>query len=70
LKIINAVQERVLKNFGQAPFYTGSTVAKSILDNWKKTLPQFVKIYPKDYHRLIEETNKIKQEEQSAMTKE
>jgi len=34
--------------------YTKSTVAKYILDNWQEVLPQFVKVYPKEYRRVIE----------------
>lgn len=42
--------------------YTNSTVAQKIVQDWKKVLPQFVKIYPKDYRRVLEEAAKIKQE--------
>ncbi|MCH7505444.1 hypothetical protein IID04_07440, partial [PVC group bacterium] len=35
--------------------YTQSTVAKKVLDTWEKTLPQFIKIYPVDYRRVLEE---------------
>jgi len=42
--------------------YTDSTVAKSVLDNWKSTLPQFVKVYPTDFRHVIEEADKIKEE--------
>ena len=34
--------------------YTSSANAKRILDNWIETLPKFVKVYPKDYRRVIE----------------
>jgi glutamate synthase domain-containing protein 3 len=43
--------------------YTGSTVAKKILDEWEETLPQFVKIYPTDYRRVLEERKQKKLEE-------
>ncbi len=42
--------------------FTGSTVAKGVLGLWSSTLPQFVKVYPKDYRRVLEEAAKIKQE--------
>jgi len=32
-----------------------STVAKQILDDWENYLPRFVKVYPRDYRRVIEE---------------
>jgi len=35
--------------------YTGSTVAESILKNWKTELPRFVKVMPTDYKRVLEE---------------
>ncbi|SFH85495.1 glutamate synthase large subunit [Planctomicrobium piriforme] len=35
--------------------YTGSTVAQKILDNWDSCLPQFVKVMPRDYKRVMEE---------------
>jgi len=34
---------------------TQSSVAKKVLDEWEVTLPKFVKIYPKDYRRVLEE---------------
>jgi glutamate synthase domain-containing protein 2/glutamate synthase domain-containing protein 1/glutamate synthase domain-containing protein 3 len=38
--------------------YTQSAVARRILEHWEAVLPQFVKIYPRDYRRVIEETEK------------
>ncbi|OGX39208.1 MAG: glutamate synthase subunit alpha [Omnitrophica WOR_2 bacterium RIFCSPHIGHO2_02_FULL_50_17] len=38
---------------------TGSTVAKGILDSWDAVLPQFVKVYPEDYRRVLEEAAKV-----------
>jgi glutamate synthase domain-containing protein 2/glutamate synthase domain-containing protein 1/glutamate synthase domain-containing protein 3 len=38
--------------------YTGSAVAKGILDNWDHVLPQFVKVYPRDFRRAVEEAQK------------
>ncbi len=35
--------------------YTGSSVAQKILDDWEGVLPQFVKVYPRDYRRVVEE---------------
>ncbi len=34
---------------------TSSTVAKDVLDRWSEVLPQFVKVYPRDYRRVLEE---------------
>ena len=45
-----------LKTFISSHYgYTKSTVAQYILDNWQEVLPQFVKVYPKEYRRVIEE---------------
>ena len=38
--------------------YTQSTVARKVLDNWEKILPQFIKVYPTDYRRVIEQERK------------
>ncbi len=35
--------------------YTESTVAKKILDEWEETLGQFVKVFPRDYKRVLME---------------
>ncbi|MCK4882211.1 MAG: hypothetical protein KAS92_04230, partial [Candidatus Omnitrophica bacterium] len=40
--------------------YAESDVAKRILDRWEETLPQFVKIYPNDYRRILEEEKEVK----------
>ena len=33
--------------------YTGSSVARAVLDNWNETLPKFVKVMPVDYKRVL-----------------
>ncbi len=33
--------------------YTGSTVAEQIIGDWKKMLPQFIKVMPRDYKRVL-----------------
>ena len=43
--------------------YTESTVAKRVLDNWNALLPQFIKVYPVDYRRVIEEADELKLED-------
>ncbi|MDB4637302.1 MAG: glutamate synthase large subunit [Planctomycetaceae bacterium] len=35
--------------------YTGSTVAKKVLDNWNSELPKFKKVMPVDYKRALKE---------------
>ena len=41
---------------------TRSTVAKKVLDEWESTLPKFIKVFPRDYRRVLEE-RKRKEEE-------
>ena len=43
--------------------YTGSDVAKEALENWEKTVKQFVKVMPTDYKRVLLEMKK--QQEQA-----
>jgi len=40
--------------------YTGSSVAQGILKDWSESLGQFTKVYPRDYRRVIEEAESIK----------
>ena len=40
--------------------YTQSTVAENVLKNWDSVLPQFIKVYPRDYRRVLEEAEAIK----------
>jgi len=48
--------EAELRKFVQRHWeYTRSPVARRILDNWSRSLPQFVKIMPRDYKRALEE---------------
>jgi glutamate synthase (NADPH/NADH) large chain len=43
--------------------YTGSTVAKGLLDQWPKITDRFVKVMPRDYKRALEENVKAELEE-------
>jgi len=47
--------------------FTGSTVAKRILDDWKTAPQQFIKVYPRDYRRVLEEAMRIKAENKKEM---
>jgi glutamate synthase domain-containing protein 2/glutamate synthase domain-containing protein 1/glutamate synthase domain-containing protein 3 len=38
--------------------YTESAVAMRILDNWNASVPKFIKVYPTDYRRVLEEAIK------------
>ena len=35
--------------------YTDSAVAKHVLERWERVLPQFVKVMPIDYKRVLQE---------------
>jgi glutamate synthase (ferredoxin) len=48
-KEIAAVRAMIQKHFD----YTKSERAKAILANWDKSVPQFVKVMPKDYKRML-----------------
>ena len=34
---------------------TGSTVAKSLLENWEESLLKFVKVFPKEYKKVLQQ---------------
>lgn len=42
------------KLIDQHAIYTGSTVAKEILDQWSRSVSNFVKVMPTDYKRVLE----------------
>ena len=42
--------------------YTGSKIAKDILDNWEIELHKFTKVMPSDYKRVLQErSGKLKE---------
>ena len=43
--------------------YTGSAKAQEILASWDDVLPRFVKIFPRDYRRVLEERRRGKEKE-------
>ena len=40
--------------------FTQSTVAQDVLKKWESILSQFVKVYPRDYRRVLEEAEAVK----------
>jgi glutamate synthase (ferredoxin) len=42
--------------------YTKSTKAAAVVANWNESLAKFVKVIPKDYKRMLEAINRVKQE--------
>lgn len=47
--------------------YTGSTVARALLEDWETSLSQFVKVMPIDYKRVLLERAKHQQEQALAV---
>jgi glutamate synthase (NADPH/NADH) large chain len=35
---------------------TGSNIAQCILDNWQASISHFIKVIPKDYKRVLQQT--------------
>ncbi|MCC5876550.1 MAG: glutamate synthase large subunit [Candidatus Sumerlaeia bacterium] len=52
-----ATLRRLLENHAK---YTDSPIARGILDNWETSLPQFVKVMPEDFRRVLLEMKKKK----------
>ena len=46
--------DEIKKLIDQHAIYTGSTVAKQILDNWATSVREFAKVMPTDYKRILE----------------
>lgn len=61
--VINGESEELFDMITRHYAYTGSTVAKFILDDFENQLRNFVKVYPKDYKKAIQKA-KIKVEGQ------
>ena len=51
--MINHDSQRLRELIKKHHTYTGSSRAKSIIDNWKSFLPKFIKIMPTDYRRAL-----------------
>jgi len=49
--------------------HTGSAVAEGVLKDWEGILPHFVKVFPRDYRRVLEEAARIVQKQQPAADK-
>lgn len=46
--------------------YTGSTVAAGVLADWEGAVPQFVKVMPTDYKRVLDERKQAAQAAEEA----
>ncbi len=59
--------ERIWELLSRHAAYTGSSRAKTILENWPEFLPKFVKVMPVEYARALQELEKA-QETSDGMT--
>jgi glutamate synthase domain-containing protein 3 len=59
--------EEVWKIIQRHQTYTGSSRAAGILSSWRQKVPQFVKVMPKDYKRVLQS---IQQVQESGLTGE
>ena len=51
---MNELQELIQKHYQ----YTGSSVAKFVLDDFDNQLKNFVKVFPKDYKKVLQSKRK------------
>ena len=52
---VNEEDEKLLQEMINKHYeYTGSTVAKFILDDFENQLKNFVKVFPKDYKKVLQ----------------
>ncbi|MGH8547889.1 MAG: glutamate synthase large subunit [Methylococcales bacterium] len=51
-------EQRLKKLIENHLHYTGSNLARKILENWTEALPKFVKVMPVDYRRALEQMQK------------
>ena len=42
--------------------YTGSPRAQHVLGHWEESVPRFVKVYPRDYRRMLEAMERVRRE--------
>ena len=61
---LNAEDAQVLNDMITRHYaYTGSTVARFVLDDFENQLKNFIKVFPKDYKKALQEKNKVKAEQ-------
>ena len=55
---ISLLNDMITKHYA----YTGSTVARFVLDDFENQLQHFIKVFPKDYKKVLSERKKQKVE--------
>jgi glutamate synthase (ferredoxin) len=59
-KLVDADEtEQVWKMIQRHHAYTGSARAQAILADWERHIPQFVKVMPKDYKRVLQSLERV-----------
>jgi glutamate synthase domain-containing protein 3 len=66
----NGDMVELLELIEQHQEYTGSTVARDILDRWPDILTQFVKVMPIDYKRVLAERARHNEEVETKVHRE
>ncbi|WP_084544591.1 glutamate synthase-related protein [Derxia gummosa] len=57
----DTTDEELLKSLIEKHFkFTGSAIARELLDDWSRARTQFVKVFPKEYRRALKEINAAK----------
>ena len=56
----NELRDMIIKHFE----YTQSKIAKKVLDNWMEVEKQFIKVFPKDYQRVLARIESEKRNEE------
>ena len=57
-----AEQEEVKSVLERHAEYTGSPLAKRLLENWEDTLPRFTKVIPRDYKAMMQNISRFRAE--------
>jgi glutamate synthase (NADPH/NADH) large chain len=59
-KDVESVYDLIQKHYR----YTGSTIARKVLDDWTDFLPKFIKVMPRDYRLALERLAREREEAQ------
>jgi glutamate synthase (NADPH) large chain len=60
LEPAGAEDEHILRELiGKHLHYTRSPKAEWVLDNWESMLPKFVKVFPHEYRRVLEQQKSL-----------
>ena len=55
VRVVDADDEAELRSLVEEHrLHTSSAKAKRVMETWDEMLPKFVKVYPRDYRRVLE----------------